>query len=328
MARHRSSSHPHRSGGVLPQLPPTDLRYFVRILQELDHLLPAAGLTFFLTWHLDDFHEAMDDAIVLMVGDEQNQTPAFHRRVRVIYKTGGIRRSPLREILRLPASLAWRILLRDARDWAIQVKRRLNGRLRGHLVTPMYEIPYGPGALTDIDPLPIGQRPVDVFFYGGTAPGWTLRTKFIARRQLAAAVEAARVALPQYRMELRSGDRAGEWLSCEAYTQALANTKIALSPRGNCDAETYRIFEAAKLGCVIVSEPLPSRWYYRECPVISIPAWSALPEVLTSLLNDPARLAQLSLRTRQWWDSMVSEAALAKFIAQNLAEKDPGLHRG
>jgi len=304
---------------LLPQLPPTDLRYFVRILQELDHLLPAAGLTFFLTWHLDDFHEAMDDAVVLMVGDEQNQTPAFHRRVRAIYKTGGIRRSSLREILRLPGSIAWRILLRDSRDGAIQVKRRLNGRLRGRAVTPMYEIPYGPGALVDVDALPIEQRPVDVFFYGGTAPGWTLRSKFIARRQLAAAVAAAQVALPQYRMELRSGDRAGEWLSCEDYSQALANTKIALAPRGNCDSETYRIFEAAKLGCVIVSEPLPTRWYYRECPIVSIPAWSDLPGVLTRLLNDPAKLAQLSLRTRQWWDSTVSEAALAKFIAQNLA---------
>jgi len=312
---------------LLPRLPPTDVRYFVRILQHLDHLLPPAGLTFFLTWHLDGFHEAMDNAVVILAGDERNQTPSYHRRVRAIFKIGGLRRSPFRETLRLPTSIAWRILLRDARNGALQAKRRLQHGLRGHVVTPMYDIPLGPFALLDIDPPPIEQRPVDVLFVGGSAPGWTLRAKVVARRQMAASVAAARVALPQYRMETMTGAFAsGEGLGPEAYTQSLADAKIALAPRGNF-AETYRLFEAAKLGCVIVSEPLPSRWYYRGCPAVSIPEWSALPGVLSSLLNDPARLTQLSLRARQWWYSTVSEAAIAKFIAQNLARTDRVLQR-
>jgi len=308
--------------------PPTDVRYFLRILQHLEQLLPAAGLTFFLTWHLDGCPEALDNAVVILVGDEQNLTPSYHGRVKAIFKTGGLRRSPFRETLRLPTSIAWRILLRDARDGAIQVKRRLQYGLRGHVATSMYEIPFGTFALVDIDPPPIEQRPVDVFFAGGSASGWTLRAKFIARKQMAAAVEAARVALPQCRMESMGGTLAsGKWLGPEAYTRTLADAKIALAPRGNCDAETFRVFEAAKLGCAIVSEPLPSRWYYRGCPAVSIPGWSALPGVLSSLLNDPAKLAQLALRTRQWWDSTVSEAAIARFIAQNLARTDPVLQR-
>jgi hypothetical protein len=297
-------------------------------LQHLEQLLPAAGLTFFLTWHLDGCPEALDNAVVILVGDEQNLTPSYHGRVKAIFKTGGLRRSPFRETLRLPTSIAWRILLRDARDGAIQVKRRLQYGLRGHVATSMYEIPFGTFALVDIDPPPIEQRPVDVFFAGGSASGWTLRAKFIARKQMAAAVEAARVALPQCRMESMGGTLAsGKWLGPEAYTRTLADAKIALAPRGNCDAETFRVFEAAKLGCAIVSEPLPSRWYYRGCPAVSIPGWSALPGVLSSLLNDPAKLAQLALRTRQWWDSTVSEAAIARFIAQNLARTDPVLQR-
>ena len=107
-----------------------------------------------------------------------------------------------------------------------------------------------------------------------------------------------------------------------AYTQALANSKIALCPRGNYDAESYRIFEAAKLGCVIVSEPLPSRWYYQGCPAVILRTWSELPGVLRDLLSEPAKLRRLSRRGRQWWDSTVSEAAVARFIAMNVG---PGL---
>jgi hypothetical protein len=219
-------------------------------------------------------------------------------------------------------------MLRDARDGAVHVKRRLTGKLGGGFTTPLYEIPYGPAALLDIDPPPFEQRPMDLFFAGESPAGWTLRAKFISRRQMNAAVAAARAALPQCRMESKEATLAsGKWLGPEEYTQALANAKIALAPRGNCDAETYRIFEAAKMGCVIVSEPLPRRWYYEECPAVMLPTWSALPDALKSLLNDPAGLNQLSLRSRQWWETTISEAALAKFIAQKVAGMDPGPER-
>jgi hypothetical protein len=136
---------------------------------------------------------------------------------------------------------------------------------------------------------------------------------------MTAGLAAAQAALPQYRIESTlAAFTSGQRLAPEAYTQALAHAKIALAPRGNFD-ETFRLFEAAKLGCVIVSEPLPQRWYYQDCPVVSIPKWSVLPGALKGLLADPAKLAELSRRTRQWWDSTLSEAAVANFIAQRLA---------
>jgi len=314
----------------LPQLPLTDLRYFVRTLQNLDQLLPAAGQTFFLTWNLDRFHETMEDAVIILVGDEQHQTPSYPRPVKMIFKTGGYRRSSFRETLRLPASVAWRQLFRDSRNGAVQVKRRLQYGFRGHNVPPMYEIPAGPFALVDIDPLPIEQRPVDVSFWGETASGWTPNAKLVSRKHMAAAVAATQSAQPRCRLELRSGGSESSNLAGrDAYTQFLANAKIALTPRGNYDGESSRIFEAAKLACVIISEPLPTRWYFRECPAIQIPDWSALAEVLSGLLNDSARLKQLSQRTRQWWDTTISEAAIANFIVKSLeTEKTPALPRG
>jgi hypothetical protein len=86
-------------------MPPTDVRYFVGVLLHLDQRLPGAGLTFFLTWHLDRFREEMKDAVVMLVGNEYTKMPLDQSRVRVIFKTGALQRIPLRNTLRLPRLL-------------------------------------------------------------------------------------------------------------------------------------------------------------------------------------------------------------------------------
>lgn len=307
---------PHQ---LLEQLPPTDVRYFVRILMHLDQLLPGAGLTFFLTWHLDSFHEAMEDAVVILVGDEYNQIPSYGSRVRVIFKTGGLHRNPVREALRLPVSVASRVLLRDTFNGISRIKRQLKYRVPRNFVAPAYDIPVGTGALLEVDPPPVEQRRIDVFFAGCTSSGWVPRARATARKHMANALAAARPAFPQHRVELvLERDASAKGLTPAVYTQSLADAKIALAPRGNYDAESWRLYEAAKLGCVMVTEPLPQRWYFQHCPAVSIPRWSLLPSVLKDLLYQSTNLARLSKRSRQWWNSTVSETAIANFIAQRI----------
>jgi hypothetical protein len=304
---------------ILPQLPITDYRYFVRILQHLDKLLPEEGLTFVLTWHLDDFHEVMEDAVIIQHGDEQYQMPWYHRRVRALFKVSGLRPNPVRETVRLPPSIAWRSLLRDARNSLTRLRRRMKYGPQGKVSIPTDDLPLGYFALLDLDPLPIEQRPVDVYFAGCLAGRrWSLRASVAARQQMGSALAAAQKALPQHRIEaLWRAAKYDQGLGPAAYTQALANAKIALAPRGNTD-ETYRLFEAAKLGCVMICEPLPARWYFQACPAITLRTWSELPGILKNLLNDPAKINELSRRGRQWWDSTVSEGAVANFITQRL----------
>jgi hypothetical protein len=43
-----------------------------------------------------------------------------------------------------------------------------------------------------------------------------------------------------------------------------------------------------------------------------------LPGILSDLLADTPKLADISQRTRQWWDSTLSEGAVARFVAQCL----------
>jgi hypothetical protein len=262
----------------------------------------------------------MTDAVILLHGDERYQKPWYHRRVRAVFKVSGLRPNPLRETLRLPPSIAWRSLLRDTRNSLVRFQRWWKYGPQGKISIPMDDLPLGYFALLDFDPLPIEQRPVDVFFAGSLATrGWSIRASLTARQQMSAAMAAAQKALPQCRIEsLWRPPKYDRGLGPEAYTQALANAKIALAPRGNTD-ETYRLFEAAKLGCVMICEPLPCRWYFHDCPAITLRRWSELPDILKNLLNDPARMSELSRRSRQWWDSTVSERAVANFIAQRLA---------
>ena len=311
-----------------PDLPATDLRYFLGIFKHLDHLLTGAGMTFVLTWHLDAFHEVMQDAVIFLIGDEQYQMPSYLRHVRALFKTGGLQPNPLRDTLGLPWPVAWRALLRDARNLGTRMRRRWRYGPSGKVATLQGELPLGYFQLCDAEPKPVNQRPVDVFFAGvQAASGWTLRASVAARKQMAAGLAAAQAALPQYRFESwLAAFASGRRLNPEEYTQALSNAKIALAPRGNFD-ETFRLFEAAKLGCVIVSDPLPRRWYYQNCPLVSIHKWSALPDVLKDLLADPAKLAELSLRTRQWWDTVLSKDAVAKYIIEQLTNGKPAAMR-
>lgn len=308
-------------GEHLDRLPPSDSRYFVRILQHVDEFLPRAGMNFILTWPVDAFHPVMEGAIVLLVGEEQYQIPWYRHRVRAIFKAGGLRPNSIRQTWRLPLSIASRCLLRDARNACILLRRLLQYGSPGKGTAPLYEIPLGYFALVECDPPPIEERPVAVFFGGSlNARGWSLRPSVAARRQMAAAVVTACREMPQCRIESASQWRApgaGRSLGPAAYTQALANAKVALAPRGNID-ETYRLFEAARLGCVVVSEPLPPRWYYQNCPAVILRSWSELPGILKGLLSEPERLKDLSARGRHWWDSTVSELSIARFIAERV----------
>lgn len=51
----------------------------------------------------------------------------------------------------------------------------------------------------------------------------------------------------------------GKGLDKEKYTYILRNSKVVLSPRGWISPECFRMYEAMKLGCVVITEKLPER---------------------------------------------------------------------
>jgi hypothetical protein len=71
--------------------------------------------------------------------------------------------------------------------------------------------------------------------------------------------------------------------SGEEYSEFISKCKIAFCPSGQ-SPETYRLFEAAKSGCAIISNCLPNVEYYRECPALIIP-WECFNESNSDMIN-------------------------------------------
>ena len=98
------------------------------------------------------------------------------------------------------------------------------------------------------------------------------------------------------------------------------NTKIALSPRG-VSHETFRTYEAMRAGCVVVTDRQLSSWFTNGWPLIEVENWFGVGDLVDELINDPARLTDLSSKTLAWWQQECSEEAVAHYIVRQLSLK-------
>jgi hypothetical protein len=71
--------------------------------------------------------------------------------------------------------------------------------------------------------------------------------------------------------------------SDEEYSEFISKCKIAFCPSGQ-SPETYRLFEAAKSECAVISNCLPDTEYYRECPALTVP-WECFNESNSDIIN-------------------------------------------
>ena len=187
------------------------------------------------------------------------------------------------------------------------------------------------------EPVDFDQREISVFFsgylnrnrldlYKQFRPVWWLPKGNLRSRYVK---ELARRAIERFTNERSFPDAiAGgkiaftEWfgkgLPPEEYAKTLADTKITLCPPGFVSHETLRHWKAMRLGCVVISAPLPANRFYKNSPIIQLKDWSELKPVLADLLADPARLRELHEATVNWWNSRCSEDAVADQIASIL----------
>ena len=112
-----------------------------------------------------------------------------------------------------------------------------------------------------------------------------------------------------YHIRFNPGFRTG--LSEAEYAHQLANTMICLCPPGFITSETIRHFEAMRMGCVIVSKKLPSSCYYNGSPIIQVEDWQGILGLLRTLLQDSARLREVSEATSAWWRERCSPISAA-----------------
>ncbi len=185
------------------------------------------------------------------------------------------------------------------------------------------------------EPIPFGQRKHSVFFsgylnrnridlYKQFKPLFWLPRRNLPNRQLR---EIARRIVEKFH---RKRDFSGqfpdsiiqftEWFGKGyppgEYARILADSKIAICPPGFVSHETIRHWEAMRMGCVIISAPLPAIRFYENSPIIQLKDWSELKPLLSRLLADPEELLQRHLAMREWCESVTSEPAVARYLAQ------------
>jgi glycosyltransferase involved in cell wall biosynthesis len=103
------------------------------------------------------------------------------------------------------------------------------------------------------------------------------------------------------------------------YVQSLLQTKICLAPRGG-SLETFRVFEGAVAGCVLITDPLPPAWFYAGLPRVELRSWSQLPDAVAELLSHPALMESMSRAGRDWAMNVISPEAIGDWIARCVGE--------
>lgn len=336
--------NPSTKTGVLDHSP---LEYFGGIFETMERLLGPQGLTFYLTWKVDELPSYGPDVVAVVLGDEWGRYPLYTNRVRAVFKMMGtdfpLDANPFRTPLHLTAVTA----LKYARTQVLRLPHLLQAwrdRKRGPEWTggapvPIYDIPIG---YVNQDPLPIkplSERRFDLFFSGSLAnadypwyaPQSLVRTpKDVSRERLVRAMRQLQADRSDLNIfvdvrnsyvptHLQKTQEVPEW----SYSEMMMNTRICPVPRGT-RLETGRLYEALRYGCIPVTEPLPDRWFLNGLPGIVVHDWDEMPAVVTDLLDRPDYMQALHEAALDWWHTKCSEDAIGGFIAETLAGDEEG----
>jgi hypothetical protein len=107
-------------------------------------------------------------------------------------------------------------------------------------------------------------------------------------------------------------------LTVGEYSAILHDSKIALCPSGIISSESFRVFEAARAGCTVITTPKPSTWFYDSFPGVTLPSWRNLNSVLANVLSSESMLKVSQERHLWWWSDICSEVPVGRYIEQTL----------
>ena len=168
-------------------------------------------------------------------------------------------------------------------------------------------LPIGWGVTSDEPPVPFAERRYVASFVGSIPPRSSLKgvralTGTPKRYCRAAAVSALHkitrsLGEDRVRTSLTRDFQESLEQGGDSYFEVLANTQVCVAPRGTAH-ETFRVYEALKLGCVVIADRLPRRPFYENSPIIEVSDWRDLPNLLEDLLHDPERCANCTARAR------------------------------
>jgi hypothetical protein len=306
--------------GRLDLAPTPDFNYHGAVVREAVEILGDPDLHFVLTWDADSVPDRGQDVVVILLGDEWSSRPSYSSEVLAVFRS--MCGQPFWPFPEAGGSAVARFVERVklARNTLREAGRRIrHGRTPD--VGNVFEIPLGTYKLQDVPFVPWPDRTTDVFFRGELQddaswlrPG-TMTPKNIARSAMARAVSQFKQRRPDLTIDCGVYSGFAAMSEPDVYSRQLMASRIALSPRGS-HPETFRSFECAKFGCVVVTNPLPPTPHYRNHPFVVIQDWSRLPQVLDGLLADPVALEARHRQTLTWWETTASPQAVGRLMAE------------
>jgi hypothetical protein len=321
-------------------LPLPDCAYFGGVFRAFERAWPGPPLTIYVTKDPQWLPSYGDDVVALLLNDEWFRTPAYSGEVRAVLRNlAGRPWFPWMTLLP-PTPTALVALVNHVRILVERAlyQRRSRALARRNGWRPMrtdnaVDVPLGYFRQPDLAVTPYGERGTDLYFGGSLihdlqrGKRWkralksTLgNPKQLYRRSMLD--NARRYVEAHPGVELKAtvtGDfRQLEDEQVTGYGSDMMDARMALVPRGTA-AESYRLFEAWRYGCVPICEPQPDRWFYDGAPVVQLRSWGELEGKLGPLLADPARQRRLHEASLRWWSEVCSEDAVGARLAGALA---------
>jgi len=308
------------------------LLYWIRVFQKFEEVSSISGLTFYIVWdyrmmpYLPSYGQ---DVVAVLLLDEFCLPPRYASRVRFVFKAYGFR-PWMSRTLKGKNPVSYFKFARDCARWAYHFALCVRESGVAAARRPGEVIPLGYARQADLPVKPFATRRFSVSFIGSIAQEhfrwWSPRNfigtpKSIARARMSQSLQRiAESALNEIYFS-RTGSFTESILSDgRQYSEIMADTKIALAPRGS-SVETYRVFEALRQGCVVICDRLPPHWFYKESPIIQLDDWRDLEAKVNDLLSNQENLMTLHHKSLSWWEAMCSEMAVGKFFSDCISNK-------
>jgi hypothetical protein len=311
-----------------------EVRYPLAVLSEATRSMQATGLHFYLTKDPDVLPEYGSHVVAVVILEERCKYPAYGRHVRAVIRNLqstpfiGFRMHPRMGQLEAVESFEF------VRDWAIHLRSLV--RMRQFVVNNMaaiskqphiITIPLGYHSQNELPILPMHDRQLDSFFSGEVNSHyerndyryWTSTSKVVARRQLFKVLDQMQKSSAENDWNILGNEIDAARTNLDAagyggYSERMQQSRICIAPRGSV-AETYRIFEGLRSGCLVMTNPLPHAPYLDDAPLILVDNWRELPKLLRKYARDLPTLERYSKAGRQWWDDHCAEQVIGKHVA-------------
>jgi hypothetical protein len=323
--------------------------YFATASSMIEAACSGQGFHFHFTANIETVPVTGPKSVVFVMSEENGLLPRYTGSVDAVFKCYGAKFVPAAQWVWNHPSLLMSCLARDA----VVFKRillarwrwwRNQDRARNESVAPatVHHIPLGYHSPPPAELPPWEDRTNDVFFAGSIRQA-VLETKQVlripnpkqvVRNDMAESLKRL-AAKKHWRLKLLLAESfvphavawglatEGSTITTDEYMREMANSRICLAPRGT-SFETFRHYEAASVGCIVVSDKLPNTWFYRNIPFIFVKDWRKIDKVLERLPRELANLRTLHEQTLRWWRDRLSPTALANYVVRVLSRSKTG----